>query len=79
MKNSMLTTPNEFKLGIFSPNCSSGLAVTTVPERWDNSWDNNLNMARMFDEHTPLPAAKSILTEHAEAIEQCPDTKGFDA
>ena len=25
-------------------------------------------MARMFDEHTPLPAAKPILTEHADRL-----------
>ncbi len=38
-----------FKLGIFSANCSSGMAVTKVPERWVNSWENNLRLARMCD------------------------------
>ena len=28
-------------------------------------------MARMFDEHTPLPAAKPILTAHAQALTPC--------
>lgn len=40
---------NALKLGIFSPNCSGGMAVTTVPERWDASWDNNAELARMAD------------------------------
>ncbi|MEM6371814.1 MAG: A/G-specific adenine glycosylase [Pseudomonadota bacterium] len=33
-------------------------------------------MARMFDEHTPLPAAKPILTAHAERL--TPDTRPGD-
>lgn len=41
---------NKLKLGIFSANCSGGMAVTNVPERWDGSWDNNLKMARLADE-----------------------------
>ena len=40
---------NTLKLGIFSPNCSGGMAVTTVPERWDASWDNNRKMAEIAD------------------------------
>ena len=39
-----------FKLGIFAANCSNGMSVTRVPERWDASWDNNLALARMTDE-----------------------------
>ncbi len=41
---------NAFKLGIFSPNCGGGMAVTTVAERWDASWANNLRLARMADD-----------------------------
>lgn len=40
---------NKLKLGIFSPNCSGGMAVTKVPERWDASWENNLKLAQMAD------------------------------
>jgi alkanesulfonate monooxygenase SsuD/methylene tetrahydromethanopterin reductase-like flavin-dependent oxidoreductase (luciferase family) len=40
---------NKLKLGIFSANCSGGMAITTVPERWDASWDSNLELARMAD------------------------------
>jgi dimethylsulfone monooxygenase len=41
---------NKLKLGIFSPNCSGGMAVTKVPERWDASWEGNLKLAQMADE-----------------------------
>lgn len=41
---------NRLKLGIFAPNCSSGMAVTKVPERWDASWPSNLRLAQMADE-----------------------------
>ncbi|MDL4771804.1 MULTISPECIES: LLM class flavin-dependent oxidoreductase [Thermomonosporaceae] len=39
-----------FQLGLFSPNTESGLAITTVPERWSASWDDNLRLARLADE-----------------------------
>ncbi len=38
-----------FKLGIFAANCSSGTAVTKVPERWPASWEDNLKLARLAD------------------------------
>jgi alkanesulfonate monooxygenase SsuD/methylene tetrahydromethanopterin reductase-like flavin-dependent oxidoreductase (luciferase family) len=41
---------NPLKLGLFGPNCSNGRSYTTVPERWDASWDNNLKLARLADE-----------------------------
>lgn len=44
----MLETTN-FRLGLFSSNCSGGLAVTTIPERWDASWDSNLRLAQLAD------------------------------
>jgi len=40
---------NKLKLGIFSPNCSGGMAVTKVPERWVNSWENNIRLAKLAD------------------------------
>jgi alkanesulfonate monooxygenase SsuD/methylene tetrahydromethanopterin reductase-like flavin-dependent oxidoreductase (luciferase family) len=40
---------NRFKLGVFAPNCSNGLAITTVPERWVASWENNLALAAMTE------------------------------
>ncbi|MEE8059836.1 MAG: LLM class flavin-dependent oxidoreductase [Pseudomonadales bacterium] len=45
-----LFNPHHFKLGVFSSNCSGGLAITKIPERWDNSWENNLKMAHIADE-----------------------------
>jgi alkanesulfonate monooxygenase SsuD/methylene tetrahydromethanopterin reductase-like flavin-dependent oxidoreductase (luciferase family) len=41
---------NRLKIGLFGPNCSSGRAVTMVPERWLGSWSDNLRLARMADE-----------------------------
>ncbi|MBK7284090.1 MAG: LLM class flavin-dependent oxidoreductase [Sphingomonadales bacterium] len=41
---------NPLKIGLFGANCSNGLAATTVPERWEANWDNNLSLARMADE-----------------------------
>lgn len=39
----------DFKLGLFSSNCSSGLAVTTIDDRWAATWDDNLRLARVAD------------------------------
>ena len=41
---------NKLKLGVFSPNCSGGMAITKVPERWNASWEDNLKLATMLDE-----------------------------
>ena len=41
---------NALNIGLFGANCSSGRAVTTVPERWSGSWDDNLALARLADE-----------------------------
>nr|WP_174268048.1 LLM class flavin-dependent oxidoreductase [Nocardioides zeae] len=34
---------------MFSSNCTGGLAVTTIPERWSASWEDNLRLARLAD------------------------------
>jgi FMNH2-dependent dimethyl sulfone monooxygenase len=44
-----LHTPHKLKLGMFGANCSSGRAVTKVPERWSGSWDDNVKLAEMAD------------------------------
>jgi alkanesulfonate monooxygenase SsuD/methylene tetrahydromethanopterin reductase-like flavin-dependent oxidoreductase (luciferase family) len=49
-RQSPILGDNKLKLGFFSPNCSSGMAVTRVEERWVNSWDNNIALARLGDE-----------------------------
>jgi alkanesulfonate monooxygenase SsuD/methylene tetrahydromethanopterin reductase-like flavin-dependent oxidoreductase (luciferase family) len=41
---------NKLSLGLFGVNCSGGLAITTVPERWDASWENNKTLALMADD-----------------------------
>ena len=40
---------NKLKIGLFGANCSSGRAVTLVPERWSGNWPDNLKLARMAD------------------------------
>src|ERR1700694_5483715 len=49
-KQSPILNHNKLKLGFFSPNCSGGMSVTKVPERWVNSWDNNIRLAQLADE-----------------------------
>jgi alkanesulfonate monooxygenase SsuD/methylene tetrahydromethanopterin reductase-like flavin-dependent oxidoreductase (luciferase family) len=49
-RNPGLTHGNPLKLGLFGANCSNGRSYTTVPERWDASWANNLRLARLADE-----------------------------
>lgn len=45
-----LYNSDSFKIGLFSPNCSGGLAVTKIEERWSASWEDNLALARLADE-----------------------------
>jgi dimethylsulfone monooxygenase len=40
---------NRLKLGLFGANCSSGRAVTMVPERWSGSWSDCVRLAQMAD------------------------------
>jgi alkanesulfonate monooxygenase SsuD/methylene tetrahydromethanopterin reductase-like flavin-dependent oxidoreductase (luciferase family) len=41
---------NALHIGLFGANCSSGRAVTTVPERWTGNWADSLALAQMADE-----------------------------
>lgn len=45
-----LQTKDHFLLGVFGPNCSSGMSVTKISERWDNSWENNVKLAHMLED-----------------------------
>ncbi len=45
-----LYSRNKLKLGLFGANCSSGRAVTMVPERWSGNWPDCLSLARLADE-----------------------------
>ena len=41
---------NSLQIGLFGVNCSSGRAVTLVPERWSGSWPDNKRLALMADD-----------------------------
>ncbi len=41
---------NALQIGLFGANCSSGRAVTLVPERWSGSWPDNKKLAVMADD-----------------------------
>jgi dimethylsulfone monooxygenase len=44
-----MTRRDHFKLGTFASNCSGGMSVTKVSERWSASWEDNLRLAKMLD------------------------------
>src|SRR5258706_7267218 len=46
----MMQGGNGLKIGLFGANCSSGRAVTKVPERWSGTWPDNLRLVRMADD-----------------------------
>jgi FMNH2-dependent dimethyl sulfone monooxygenase len=46
----LLDGGNALKIGLFGANCSSGRAVTKVPERWSGTWQDNLALVKMADE-----------------------------
>ncbi len=56
-------THDRFLLGTFASNCSGGMTVSKLPERWDASWKNNLKLGQMLDEagiDFMLPIARFI-------------------
>ena len=60
---------DQFLLGSFCSNCSNGMSITKVPERWVNSWENNLKLGRMLDEagiDFMLPVARWVGTPGEE-------------
>lgn len=62
-KRGPMFNDNKLKLGTFSANCSSGMAVTQVDDRWDNSWENNIDLVQQCDEagiEFMLPIARWI-------------------
>lgn len=38
----------QFILGTFASNCSSDMSVTTIPERWQSTWETNLALAKLL-------------------------------
>ena len=45
-----LGTSHKLKIGMFGANCSSGRAVTKVPERWTGNWDDCVRLAEIADD-----------------------------
>ena len=41
---------NALTIGLFGANCSSGRAVTLVPERWSGDWPDMLELTRRADD-----------------------------
>lgn len=50
MSTNLMKQKKGFKLGTFSSNCSSGMTVTKIPNRWQNTWENNLKLGKMLDD-----------------------------
>jgi alkanesulfonate monooxygenase SsuD/methylene tetrahydromethanopterin reductase-like flavin-dependent oxidoreductase (luciferase family) len=48
-RRAAMESTNRLKLGLFGANCSSGRAVTMVPERWSGSWPHCVRLAQMAD------------------------------
>jgi alkanesulfonate monooxygenase SsuD/methylene tetrahydromethanopterin reductase-like flavin-dependent oxidoreductase (luciferase family) len=48
-RSTTLAADNGLRLGLFGANCSSGRTYATLSERWEASWENNLELARMAD------------------------------
>jgi FMNH2-dependent dimethyl sulfone monooxygenase len=48
-RRAAMGSSNRLKLGLFGANCSSGRAVTMVPERWSGSWPDCVRLAQMAD------------------------------
>src|SRR5436309_14242848 len=48
-RRAAIGSTNRLKLGLFGATCSSGRAVTTVPERWSGSWPDCVRLAQMAD------------------------------
>lgn len=40
----------QFLLGTFASNCSGGMTVSKLPERWPADWESNLRLARLLDD-----------------------------
>ena len=50
MSEHSFLTHNRFLLGTFSTNCSGGMTVSKLPERWVANWKNNLKLGQMLDD-----------------------------
>ncbi|KAH8651392.1 luciferase-like protein [Xylariales sp. PMI_506] len=61
--NNSLFKEGQFLLGTFGSNCESGMAITKIGDRWKNTFDNNLQLAKLLDDagiEFMLPVARWI-------------------
>ena len=49
-RQSNIASGNALKLAIFGANCSSGRTYAVLPESWQASWDNNVQLAKLAEE-----------------------------
>jgi FMNH2-dependent dimethyl sulfone monooxygenase len=49
-RNTRMSNPNRFKLGLFGLNCYCGSIATTAPEQWRAEWDAVTEAARLADD-----------------------------
>lgn len=50
MKTHPFMTRNRFLLGTFASNCSGGMTVSKLPERWVADWQHNVRLATLLDD-----------------------------
>ena len=43
-------THQRFLLGTFASNCSGGMTVSTLPDRWKATWEDNLRLGQLLDQ-----------------------------
>ncbi len=41
---------DHFLLGTFASNCSGGMTVSKLPNRWRSNWENNLRLGKLLDD-----------------------------
>ncbi|MGO3131594.1 MAG: LLM class flavin-dependent oxidoreductase, partial [Alcaligenes sp.] len=50
MAQNTLLTHDKFLLGTFATNCGGGMTVSTLPDRWQATWENNLKLGKLLDD-----------------------------
>ncbi|ETS77631.1 hypothetical protein PFICI_09693 [Pestalotiopsis fici W106-1] len=45
-----MVAEDHFLLGTFGTNTDGGQSLTSIPERWENSFENNLKLAKLLDD-----------------------------
>jgi hypothetical protein len=50
MQTNQFLKRDHFLLGTFSTNCSGGMTVSKLPNRWKADWESNLKIGKLLDE-----------------------------